>query len=504
MVKVCIMQFLIRKYPIIFKLFFTLALLYIPASMVYYISGSAYRTFVLVSAIVPLTFILLREIESRKFVTTKMSKLVGPLTDYSAHTKSLPGYRFVDVYNAVLIISSEVPEWVQIESEHSESLALILNYSFYSEGNRRVKKPEKVARPISEREEGFFPLDSFWLRAPSAKIPGEIIRVRLDDYTHQVILEAGAKEQGHAEKIINQVLERASKNSVFKNKMIKVSFEQEVKDSYGDIERYEHVDPIFLKIPPVTENDIILDDDTRSILQRSIIDFHERREELITYGLPGRRGVLFYGPPGTGKTYTSRYISNELESATTIIASGMALLHIRSICNIARMLQPSVVILEDMDLVYSSRDNNAYTTALGELMDELDGFSSEDHIIFILTTNAIDRVEEAIRERPGRISQCISFNPPGPELRRRFLESLLAAFDCMHLNMNELISKTNGVTQAFLKELVSRTVQIATESQFAGAQHLALSNEHFQEALDEMKRSGGQSGEKILGFHAEQ
>ena len=137
-------------------------------------------------------------------------------------------------------------------------------------------------------------------------------------------------------------------------------------------------------------------------------------------------------------------------------------------------------------------------------MDELDGFSSEDHIIFILTTNAIDRVEEAIRERPGRISQCISFSPPGPELRRLFLESMLAPFDCTHLNMNNLISKTHGVTQAFLKELVSRTVQIATESQLAGAQHLALSNENFQVALDEMKGSAGQSGEKILGFRVEQ
>ena len=498
------MKFFIRNYPIIFKFFFTLTLLYIPASIIYFICGSAYRVFVLVSAIVPLTFILLREIESRKFITTKMAKIVGILGDYSAHTKSLPGYRFVDIYNAVSLIASEVPGWVQIESEHDESLAQILNYSFYSEGNRRVKKPEKVARPISECQEGFFPLDSFWLRAPSTDIPGEIIRVRLDGYSLQVILEAGAKEQKHAEKLIHQVLERASENSVFKKKLIKVSFKQEVKDSYGDIEHFEHVDPTFLKIPPVTEEDIILDDETRNILQRSIIDFHRRREELITHGLPGRRGVIFYGPPGTGKTYTSRYISNELKSATTIIASGMALLHIRSICNIARMLQPTVVILEDMDLVYASRDNNVYTTALGELLDELDGFSPEDHLIFILTTNAIDRVEAAIRERPGRISQCISFCPPGPELRRRFLESLLAAFDCEHLNMNDLISRTNGVTQAFLKELVSRTVQIATESQLARAQQLALSNEHFREALDEIKGSAGQSGEKILGFRAEQ
>ena len=164
------------------------------------------------------------------------------------------------------------------------------------------------------------------------------------------------------------------------------------------------------------------------------------------------------------------------------------------------MLQPSVVILEDVDLVYSARDKNIYTTALGELMDELDGFNPEDHIIFILTTNAIDRVEAAIRERPGRISQCVYFGAPSAELRRLYLASMLAPYDCLHLNMDELVGQTEGATQAFLKELVYRAVQIATESQSVSSEFLALSNEHFREALEEMKSSAGHSGEAIIGF----
>lgn len=490
-----------KNFPVLFNFFLVVSAIYIVASIVYFLSGSPFGAYVLVTAIVPLVFLTMRQAESRNFIDNKIGSLIGNLKEYSVYTKSLPGYRFVDVYNAVSFLASQSPSWVQLESQHTEGLAQILNREFYADANRRKKMPERVARPISEAAEGFFPVDSFWLRAPSVLALAGVVRVKRQDYTpHEVVLEVGAKEQEHAEEIIKQVMNLASNQSIFKNKMIEVSFEQEVKDAYGDIERNEKVDPIFLKKPPVTSGDIILDDETRRMIQRTIIDFHERREELMKVGLPGRRGVLFYGPPGTGKTYTCRYISHQLSSATTIVAAGMSLLHIKSICNIARMLQPSVVILEDVDLVYSARDKNIYTTALGELMDELDGFNPEDHIIFILTTNAIDRVEVAIRERPGRISQCVYFGAPSAELRRLYLESMLAPYDCLHLNMDALVGQTEGATQAFLKELVYRAVQIATELQAVSSEFLALSNEQFREALEEMKSSAGHSGEAIIGF----
>lgn len=491
-----------KNVSLLFNFSLVVSALFIPASIVYFALGFPYGGYVIVLAIVPFIFLTMRLTESRNFVDNKIHSVIGKLKDYSVFTKSLPGYRFVDVYNAVSFFASQAPRWEQMESQHGESLAQILNREFFAEANRRLKVPERVARPVSEGAEDFFPVDSFWLRPTSVLGLGGVIRVRLQDYTHEVVLEVGTKEQGHAEEIIQQVLNRASTHSIFKNKMIEVSFEQEVKDAYGDIERYEKVDPIFLEKPPVTNADIILDDDTKRLIQRGIIDFHERRKELTKLGLPGRRGVLFYGPPGTGKTYTCRYISHRLDSATTIVAAGTSLLHIKSICNIARMLQPSIVILEDVDLVYSARDTSVYTTAMGELMDELDGFNPEDHIVFILTTNAIDRVEPAIRERPGRISQCVYFGVPGPELRRLYLESMLAPYDCQHLSVDVLVAETEGVTQAFLKELVYRAVQVANEKCSNTFDLLALSDEHFREALEEMRRSG-RSGETIIGFRVE-
>lgn len=489
-----------KNYPVLFNFALVLAALYILASVIYFISGLPYRVLILSSASVPLIFLIMRIVEARSFIDNKIQSVIGDLQAFSAYTKALPGYRFVDIYNAVKSLTHP-PGTVEIQSQHPETLTNIINGEFFMEANRRMKPPERQARPIDEKTDGFFPVDNFWLRPPTSQFSVGAIRVRFQEYTHEVNLEVAAKNQEHAEEVINQILKLASSKSIFKNKMIEVAFEQKVKDEFGDIERNEKVDPIFLAKPLVTQNDIVLDDETWKVIQRTIIDFHERRQELIKAGLPGRRGVLFYGPPGTGKTYTCRYISHRLRSATSIVATGLSLLHIRSICNIARMLQPSIVILEDVDLVYSARERNIYTTALGELMDELDGFSSEDHIVFILTTNAIDRVEAAIRERPGRISQCIYFGPPNELLRRRYLEHLLESYANNNLNMDLLIQRTEGVTQAFLKELVYRAVQIATEHQAAAeAPAVLLTNDHFNEALEEMRKSAGASGEAIIGF----
>ena len=475
-----------------------IAALWIVGSIYYVISGLPYSGYVIISAVIPVIFLTMRLTEARNFIDNKISGTVGDLKNFNVYTKSLPGYRFVDVYNSVSYLCS--PGWIQFESQHAENLALIMTGQFYMEAGRKMKMPERVARTIKERTEGFFPSDSFWIRKPDARDPGGVIRVRLQEYTHEVVLEVATTDAAHAESKIKEIMDRSCSHSIYKNKMIEVSFEQEVKDNYGNVERNERIDPIFLEKPPVTDHDIILDEETRSIIQRTVIDFHERRKELMEVGLPGRRGVLFYGPPGTGKTYTCRYLSHRLESATTVISAGMSLLHIKSICNIARMLQPSVVILEDVDLVYSAREINAYTTALGELMDELDGFNPEDHIIFILTTNAIDRVEAAIKERPGRISQCVYFGAPNAELRELYLKSMLTAYDCSSLKMEALVRSTDGVTQAFLKELVYRAVQVSTESNDVNIKPLPLTNEHFDVALDEMKRSAGHSGEAIIGF----
>ena len=160
-----------------------------------------------------------------------------------------------------------------------------------------------------------------------------------------------------------------------------------------------------------------------------------------------------------------------------------------------------MVILEDVDLAFAARDISLYSSSLGDLLDRMDGLRPSDDVGVILTTNSIERLEAAIKDRPGRISQCVYFGPPGDTLRRRYLEQYAREYDCAATDVERLVAMSDGATPAFIKEWVHRTVQIATED-LDGEARLRLSQDAFQEAFDEMKRAGDSSA-RIVGFLAE-
>jgi AAA+ superfamily predicted ATPase len=489
-----------RNHPLYLNLGLVVSIVYILVAIVYALTGYPFRFVVLLVTVIPIAYLVVRIQTAKSFVDKQIGDVIGNTAEFSVFSRPLPGYRFVDVHNAASRYADSLSA-KRLDTQHNEPLNAILNGEFHADMNRMVKPAEHKASQVGPDAEKFFAADNFWLVPNVLSTTVGVIRVRTLDYTNEVYIEIAAIDSADAETAMKKILDDASAKSIYKNKVIEVSFQPEVRDEYGGVEIRERVDPQFLSQPPVTEADIIVDDETAEVLNRTVVDFHLRREQLRSLGLPSRRGVLFYGPPGTGKTYTSRYLANKLETATTIVASGNALLQIRSLSNLARMLQPTLVVLEDVDLVYSTRETNFNNTALGEMMNELDGFKPDDEIIFVLTTNSIERVEGAIKERPGRISQCIYFGAPQPELRKRYLVSLLKNYDSGDLDLNTVVDKTDGVTQAFLKELVFRTIQFASEKgSTTDPGSLKLTNSIFDRALAEMRKSAGIAGESIIGF----
>src|ERR1039458_8240254 len=76
--------------------------------------------------------------------------------------------------------------------------------------------------------------------------------------------------------------------------------------------------------------------------------------------------------------------------------------------NLARLLQPTMVVIEDVDLI--ARDRNQMGPCeeplLNGLLNEMDGLKEDADILFILTTNRPEQLESALASRPGRIDQA--------------------------------------------------------------------------------------------------
>ncbi|KAI8846963.1 P-loop containing nucleoside triphosphate hydrolase protein [Chytridium lagenaria] len=132
-------------------------------------------------------------------------------------------------------------------------------------------------------------------------------------------------------------------------------------------------------------------------LVEAIVDPMNQRERFINLGIKPPKGCLMYGPPGTGKTLLARACAAQ-SNATFLKLAGPQLVQM-FIGDGARLRFDSE----------KSGDREVQRTML-ELLNQLDGFSSDDSIKVIAATNRIDILDPALL-RSGRLDQSCKSIP---------------------------------------------------------------------------------------------
>jgi 26S proteasome regulatory subunit T5 len=152
-------------------------------------------------------------------------------------------------------------------------------------------------------------------------------------------------------------------------------------------------------------------------------------------GIKPPKGVLMYGPPGTGKTLMARACAAQTNS-TFLKLAGPQLVQmfigdgakiVRDAFALAKEKKPAVIFIDELDAVGTKRfdseksgDREVQRTML-ELLNQLDGFSSDDDIKVIAATNRIDILDPALL-RSGRLDRKIEFPLPNEEAREHILK----------------------------------------------------------------------------------
>jgi len=432
----------------------------------------------------------------QKSIVRELQKSIAPRKtgEMKSLKKTFATHRRVDFFRAIEAWISARQLKAKIESEHpAAGLLDVLQNRIPQHVKKIITSAQKTSESVDYEKTEFFPVDCFWTWLDD---DGKAGAFRMHNH-YQREIEIACEDEDRLSKISEEIDRLSVEHSIYRNKFLQVDVLEPLQDDYGNSIKSDGMQITFRKPPSVSEDQIIFDPQIKQVIDRNVISFFRNRERLHELGLPLQRGVLFYGPPGTGKTYTCQYIHGQLKPVTTLTVTGKGLGQVRAICSLARLLHPSVLVLEDVDLIFTSREINLYSTALGDMMDELDAFKREESVLFILTTNSIERLEAAIKDRPGRISQCIFFGPPTRDLRIRYLRRYLQDYDTSNLSMESIADMSDGGSQAFLEELVYRAVQIAAEN---NGSSIVLKDEHFQEAVNEMTGHQDQSAGSILGF----
>src|SRR6202035_5595871 len=93
----------------------------------------------------------------------------------------------------------------------------------------------------------------------------------------------------------------------------------------------------------------------------------------------------------------------------------------------------------------------------------MDGLAEDADVLFVLTTNRPDVLEPALASRPGRVDQAIEIPPPDADCRRRLFELYGSGMDVQIENWDRLVNRTDGVSGAFIRELLRKAAVYAAE-----------------------------------------
>ncbi|TVU12849.1 hypothetical protein EJB05_46513 [Eragrostis curvula] len=216
--------------------------------------------------------------------------------------------------------------------------------------------------------------------------------------------------------------------------------------------------------PAVRWDDVAGLDKAKQALMEMVI-LPTKRRDLFTGLRRPARGLLLFGPPGNGKTMLAKAVASESEatffnvSASSLTSKwvGEAEKLVRTLFMVAIERQPSVIFMDEIDSVMSTRlanENDASRRLKSEFLIQFDGVSSnpDDLVIVIGATNKPQELDDAVLRR---LVKRIYVPLPDINVRRLLLKNQLKgqAFKLSTREFERLAAETEGYSGSDLRAL---------------------------------------------------
>lgn len=326
------------------------------------------------------------------------------------------------------------------------------------------------------------------LRGPAGPA---VALLRTDDHGmgSSLSLELMAPQLEQAEGLLAELQELMAEHNVFRGRVVQVSL-----SGHGGMMVEVRT------LTPIARERIVLPPGVLERIERHTIEFGRHAERLRAAGRHLKRGLLLHGPPGTGKTLTAMYLAGQMPERTVVLLTGRGLEALGPAIDMARSLQPAMVVLEDVDLVAMDRAYYHANPLLFELLNQMDGLAEDADVVFVLTTNRPEGLETALAQRPGRVDQAVELPLPDAEGRRRLLDLYAEGLDLRATDLAAVVRRSEGASPAFIRELTRRGALLAVEEGGEGA--VVVEERHLVAALDELQSDRERLTGALLGADA--
>ncbi|KAI2621713.1 ATP-dependent metallopeptidase Hfl [Hypoxylon sp. NC1633] len=255
--------------------------------------------------------------------------------------------------------------------------------------------------------------------------------------------------------------------------------------------RFSHETAIKVKFSDVAG----MDEAKQEIME--FVSFLKKPEKFQRLGAKIPRGAILAGPPGTGKTLLAKATAGESGVPFFSVSGsefvemfvGVGASRVRDLFATARKNTPCIIFIDEIDAIGRARSegqrfggNDEREATLNQILTEMDGFNTTDHVVVLAGTNRADVLDKALM-RPGRFDRHINIDAPTmagrQDIFKVYLKQIVTNEDIEYLS-GRLASLTPGFAGADIANCVNEAALIAARTNSA----VAVTLQHFEQAIE--------------------
>ena len=249
-----------------------------------------------------------------------------------------------------------------------------------------------------------------------------------------------------------------------------------------------------------------------------VVDFLKNPKKYTDLGGRIPKGVMLSGPPGTGKTLLAKAVAGEAKvpffslSGSDFVEMfvGVGASRVRDLFKQAKEKSPCIIFIDEIDAIGRARGKNNFSggndereNTLNQLLTEMDGFGTNEHVIVMAATNRADILDRALM-RAGRFDRIIYVDLPELTEREAIFDVHLKGIKTYDSVDVALLSKqTPGFSGADIANVCNEAALIA-----ARKEHKVVGKQDFLDAVDRIV--GGlekktkiitEAEKKVIAYH---
>jgi cell division protease FtsH len=241
-----------------------------------------------------------------------------------------------------------------------------------------------------------------------------------------------------------------------------------------------------------------------------IVSFLKDPEKYTSLGGKIPKGALLVGPPGTGKTLLAKAVAGEAKvpffslSGSDFVEMfvGVGASRVRDLFKQAKEKSPAIIFIDEIDAIGRARGKNSFSggndereNTLNQLLTEMDGFATKEHVIVIGATNRADVLDRALM-RAGRFDRQIYVDLPDLNERKEIFQVHLKPLKMAEgVETDFLAKQTPGFSGADIANVCNEAALIA-----ARKGKKAIEGQDFLDAVDRIV-GGLEKKNKIITEH---